>query len=114
MGGAPEAEETLRFGVIADAEIFDRPNAGAGEPRRDIAGKVEQGVAWPRRRLEKTVIGRIVRQKSVDEVGPDLVVRLTDRRSDRGGDAHAVGTEALHRGDRRVGDARERAAPARV
>jgi len=48
------------------------------------------------------------------QIGTDLVVRLPDHWTKRSNDAGALGTEPLHRLDRRSDDPAQRAAPAGV
>src|SRR5204862_8242251 len=45
--GPPIAEEQLRIGVGAVAEILELPNSGGSESRRDKTSEIEQGVVRP-------------------------------------------------------------------
>jgi len=45
MRGAAVAAKASRIGIGKKAEIFDVPDAGALQPRRDIAAEIEQRVA---------------------------------------------------------------------
>ena len=82
------------------------------EPRRDIAGEIEQGVAVAGRRGEEALTRRILGGKARDQIGADFVIVLPDHRSERGADPAAFGAELLHRRDGRLDDAGQRAAPA--
>src|SRR5580704_5500809 len=112
VGGAAEAVKPLRIGIGAKPDILDMADARPGQPRADIAGKVEHGMAVARSRHEETVAGGIFCVETGNKVGADLVIGLPDRRSDRGADVAALGAEPFHGFNRGLDDAGERAAPA--
>ena len=45
VDGAAIAEKSLRLGVGAAAKVVDAADAGPCQPRRHVAGKIEQSVA---------------------------------------------------------------------
>src|SRR5579859_5602544 len=53
MGGAAVTEKPRRVRVSAGIEVFDLRQAGAAQPRRDVAGQVEQRMARTRRRRKE-------------------------------------------------------------
>src|SRR5260370_25978858 len=55
MGSAAEAEKPLGIGIGAKPDILDMADARPGQPRADIAGKVEHGMAVARGRREEAV-----------------------------------------------------------
>src|SRR3984957_1908932 len=112
VGGAAEAEKPLRIGIGAKPNILDVADARPGQPRADIAGKVEPGMAVARRRREEAVARGGFGVKAGNEIAADLVIGLPDPRSDRSGVWAALGAEPFHGIDRGLDDARERAAPA--
>src|SRR3984893_12307894 len=112
VGGAAEAVKPLRIRIGAKPDILDMADARPGQPRADIAGKVEHGMAVARGRREETVAGSIFCVKAGNKVGADLVIGLSDHRSDHGADLAALGADLLHGLDRGLDDAGERAAPA--
>src|SRR5580704_17570473 len=112
VGGAAEAEKPLRIGVGAKPDILDVANARPGQPRADIAGKVEHGMAVAGRRREEAVAGGVFCVKAGHEIGADLVMGLPDHRPDRSADLATLGAKPLHGFDRGLDDARKRAAPA--
>ena len=112
MGRAAETEKSRRIGVGAQREILDLRDGGPHQPRPDIAGEIEQGMAGARRRAEEAIAAGILRGKARDQIGADFVIVLPDHRSERGVDLAAFGAKPFHGLDRRLGDAGERAAPA--
>src|SRR3979490_2625854 len=56
MDRAVIAEEGLWLGVGATVEVVGAADAGPREPRRDVAGEIEQRVAGPRRALGEAPI----------------------------------------------------------
>ena len=94
------------------AEILDAADAGGGEARGDIAGKIEQGVLRSRRRAEEPFVGPVLGLEASDEFGPDLVIRLADGRPERDRNTGPGGPAALHGGDGRFEDAGGGTAPA--
>src|SRR6185437_5329457 len=114
MGGAAVAEKPRRIRVGAGIEVFDMRQAGAPQPRRDVAREVEQGVPGTGRGREEWTGLAILGGKAFDQIGPDLIVGLTDHRSQRNPDFFARCPEPLHGGDRGFDNAGERAAPARM
>ncbi len=74
MGRAAEAEKPAGVGVGAQLEILHAAQAGALEPRGDVAGEIEQGVAGARRGDEKAGVRAIRGGEAADEVGADFVV----------------------------------------
>ena len=96
VGGAAIAEKPGRIGIGAQAQILDSADAGPRQPRRDIAAKIEQGMAVARRRRRRTGCWR----------GP----RRQNARSDRGRPRNwpAGSSDRSRRG---FGRARRRAAP---
>ena len=65
-----EAEKARRIGISAVAEVLDPADARRGQAGGDIAGKVEQGVTGPCRRLEKPLVRPIIGLEPSDEFGP--------------------------------------------
>src|SRR5580704_7175135 len=112
VGGAAEAVKPLRVGIGAKPDIFDMADARPGQPRPDIAGKVEHGMAVACGRREEAVAGGVFCVKAGNKIGADLVIGLPDHRSDHGADLAALGAEPLHGFNRGLDDAGERAAPA--
>src|SRR5580693_459175 len=112
VGGAAEAIKPLRVGIGAKPDILDMADARPGQPRPDIAGEVEHGMTVACGRCEEAVAGGIFRLKAGNKIGADLIIGLPDHRSDHGADVAALGAKPLHGFDRRLDDARERAAPA--
>src|ERR1700688_2012519 len=106
VGGAAEAEEPLRIGIGAKPDILDVADARPGQPRADIAGEIEHGVAVARGRREETVAGGVFGVEAGKKIGADLVIGLPDHRSDHGADLPAFGAEPLHGIDRGLDDAR--------
>src|ERR1700722_3298864 len=96
VGGAAEAEKPLGVGIGAKPDILDVAEARPGQPRADIAGKVEHGMAVARGRREETVAGGIFSVEAGNKVGADLVIGLPDHRSDHGADVAALGAPPLH------------------
>src|SRR3954469_11702501 len=70
------AVEMLRLFIGAAAEVLDLRDAGAREPRLDVARKVKQRVSLARRRPEKSRVGRVRSFEAGDEFRPDLVTTL--------------------------------------
>src|SRR5947209_5358497 len=114
MDRAAIAEERLWLGVGATVEVVGAADAGPRQPRRDVAGKIEQRVAGPRRALEEALVAGVSGSELHDELRPDLIVLLSDHRAERGHDAGALGAATLHRRDGCFRDTGERAAPASV
>src|SRR5580700_5241568 len=112
VGGAAEAEKPLRIGIGAKPDILDVADARPGQPRADIAGKVEHGMTVAGGRREEAVAGGVLGVKAGNEIGADLVIGLPDHRSDRSADLAALGAQPLHGIDRGLDDPRKRAAPA--
>src|SRR5262249_25114712 len=112
MGGAAVAEEPRRIGIGAVPEVLDPADAGRGEAGGDIAGKIEQGVLRPRRGAEEPFVRAVLGLEAGNEFGPDLIVGLADGRPERDHNARALGSAALHGGDRRFEDAGGGPAPA--
>src|ERR1700722_7879002 len=100
VSGAAEAEKPLRTGIGAKPDILDVADARPGQPRADIAGKVEHGMAIAGSRREEAVAGGVFGVKAGNEIGADLVIGLPDHRSDRGADRAALGAEPFHGIDR--------------
>src|SRR5580700_8754444 len=96
VGGAAEAEKPLRVGVGAKPDILDVADARPGQPRADIAGKVEHGMAVAGRRREEAVAGGVFCVKAGHEIGADLVMGLPDHRPDRSADLATLGAKPLH------------------
>src|SRR5881227_649766 len=90
------AEEGLRLGVGAVAEVLDPPDAGPSEPGRDVAGEIEQGMAGARAVTEEALVLGVVVGELRHELRPDLVARLPDHRAERRHNARALGAAALH------------------
>src|SRR4029079_12995680 len=84
----------------------------APEPRRDIAGKIEQRMGFPRGGPEEAIARRILGVEAGDELGAHLVVALTDHRAQHGAYLATLGAKPLHGIDRCLDDPGERAAPA--
>src|SRR5580704_17315570 len=112
VGGAAEAVNPLGIGIGAKSDIFDVADARPGQPRADIAGEVEHGMAVARAWREEAVAGGVFCVEAGNKVGADLVIGLPDHRSDHGADLAALGAEPLHGFNRGLDDAGERAAPA--
>src|SRR3984957_11864985 len=91
VGGAAEAEKPLRIGIGAKPDILDVADAGPGQPRADIACKVEHGMAVAGSRREEAVAGRVFCVKAGHEIGADLVIGLPDHRPDRSAGLAALG-----------------------
>src|ERR1700729_882391 len=72
VGGAAEAEKSLRLGIGAKPAILDLLHAGPLEPRGDIARQVEQGVTFARRRTEEIRAVFILRGEAGDEVSAEI------------------------------------------
>src|SRR5580692_6700719 len=111
VGGAAEAEKPLRVRIGAKPDVLDLADARPGQPRADIAGKVEHGMAVACRRCEEAVARGVFGVKAGNKIGADLVIGLPDHRSDRSADLAAHGAEPFHGIDRGFDHARERAAP---
>src|ERR1700741_658598 len=111
VGGAAEAVEPLGIGIGAKPDVLDMADARPGQPRADIAGKVEHGMAVARSRREEAVAGGIFCVEAGNKVGADLVIGLPDHRSDHGADVAALGAEPFHGFKPSLADAGERAAP---
>src|SRR5580700_11307636 len=112
VGGAAEAVKPLRIGIGAKPDILDMADARPGQPRADIAGKVEHGMAVACGRREEAMAGGVFGVKAGNKIGADLVIGLPDHRPDHSADLAALGAEPLHGIDRGLDDARKRAAPA--
>src|SRR5215471_18949147 len=84
------AEEGLRLGIGAAAEVVDAADAGLPEPCRDVAREIEQGMAGARPAAEEALVLGIVIGKLRHELGPDLVIRLPDHRAERRYDARSL------------------------
>src|ERR1700688_4978593 len=108
VGGAAEAVKPVRIGIGAKPDILDVADTRPGQPRADITGKIEHGMAVARGRREEAVAGGIFYIKAGNKVGADLVIGLPDH----GADVAALGAEPLHGFNRGLDDAGERAAPA--
>src|SRR5580658_8999747 len=93
VGGAAEAEKPLRIGIGAKPNILDMADAGPGQPRADIAGKIEHGMAVARCRREETVAGGVFRVEAGKKIGANLIIGLPDHRSDHGADLAALGAK---------------------
>src|SRR5437588_2534891 len=91
MHRAPIAEEIPGLGIGAGADVLDAADPGPGEARGDIAGQIEQRVTRARGRPKEALAGGILRRKTPDQVGSDLVARLADHRPERGRDTRALG-----------------------
>src|SRR5262245_16901731 len=78
VGRAAVAEKTRFLGVSAMAEVLDPVDAGGLEPRRDVAGKVEQGVVRPLGRPKKAPVCAPLGGEAGHELRPDLIVGLAD------------------------------------
>src|SRR6202030_2029089 len=104
--------EPLRIGIGAKPDILDVADARPGQPRADIAGEIEHGVAVARGRREETVAGGVFGVKAGKKIWADLVIGLAGHRSDQGGVLAASGAEPLHGVDRGLDDPGERTAPA--
>ena len=70
------------------------------------------GMAVAGRRGKEPIAAGVLGGKSRDEIGTDLVILLPDHGAQRRAYLIARSAELLHRFDRRLGDAGERAAPA--
>src|SRR6202140_1709123 len=90
VGGAAEAEKPLRIDIGTKPYILDVADARPGQPRADIAGKVEHGVAVAGSRREEAVAGAVFGVKAGNEIWADLVIGLPDHRSDDGADLAAL------------------------
>src|SRR5262249_50458054 len=112
MGGAAVAGESRRVGIGAVPEVLDATDAGGGEARGDIPGKIEQGVLRRRRGPEESFVGRVRDEETGDEFVPDLVIRLADGGTERDRNTPPVRPAALHGGDGRFEHAGGGAAPA--
>src|SRR5580692_10492074 len=112
VGGAAEAEKPLRIGIGTKPDILHVADARPGQPRADIAGKVEHGMAVAGSWGEEAAAGGVFCVKAGHEIGADLVIGLPDHRSDHGAEVATLGAEPLHGIDRGLDDARKRAAPA--
>src|SRR5580700_1904458 len=112
VGGAAEAVKPLGVGIGAKPDILDAADARPDQPRADIAGQVEHGMAVAPSRREEAVAGGVFCVKAGNQIGADFVIGLPDHRSDDGADLAARGAEPLHGIDRGLDDAGERAAPA--
>src|SRR5262249_31520280 len=108
----PETEKAVSIGVGAQAHVLHLTDIGAPEPSRDIAGKIEQRMAFARGGPEEAITRRILGAEAGDEIGADLIVALADHRAEPGADLAALGAKPLHGIDRRFDDPGERAAPA--
>ena len=95
------AEEPSWVAVSAMTEILDVANACPGKPRSDVAGEIEKCMICARCRREKSLIGLALNFEGGDELRADFIVRLPDHRSECRHYASALGTTALHGGDRR-------------
>src|ERR1700730_12744406 len=95
VGSAAEAVKPAGVGIGAKPDILDVADARPGQPRTDIAGKVEHGMAVACGRREEAVAGRVLCVKAGNKVGADLVIGLPDHRSDHGTDEVALGAEPL-------------------
>src|SRR5579863_10302691 len=60
MGGAAETEKPGGVGIGAKGDILDLLDAGAGEPRADIAGEIEHGMTLARRGFEEASAGGVL------------------------------------------------------
>src|SRR5215470_8224228 len=114
VGGAPKAEESGRIGIGAYTKVVPPADARAGELRRDVAGEVKQWMVCPLRWPKEACIVWICPQETAHEIGANLVVGLTDHRSERRPDMWAGCTERFHGGDRCLDHAGEGAPPAGV
>src|ERR1043165_3267542 len=112
MRGAAVTEETVGFCVGAEAEVLEVADAGAFDAVTDIARQIEHGMAGFVRRREEALVTGIGLEKARDEFRADLVIALADRRPERRRDVFARRAQRLHRGNRRLDHAGERAAPA--
>src|SRR5580700_568918 len=74
MGGAAEAEKPLRIRIGAKPDILDVADARPRQPRADIAGKVEHGMAVACSRREEAVAGGVLGVKAGNKIGADLVI----------------------------------------
>src|SRR5215468_3092203 len=96
MGGAPKAEKSGRIRIGADAKVLPPADARACELRRYVAGEVEQRMVCPLRRPEEARIFGVRLQEKAHEIGANLVVGLTDHRSERRPDMRAGCTKRFH------------------
>src|SRR5262249_46839745 len=112
MRGAPIAEKLLGIGVGAQPDILDLADAGALEPRGDIAGEVEHGMAVAPGRPKEAARGRSRGPTPLNKIGADLVISLPDHRTDRRLDLALRRAKPLHCRDRRFDDPGQGAAPA--
>src|SRR5262245_15386749 len=85
------AEEGLRLGIGAAAEVLDLADACPSKPRRDVAGEIEQGMAGARRAAKEAFVLGIVGGELRLELRSDLIARLPDHRAERRHDVRAVG-----------------------
>jgi len=111
VGRAAKAEEAVRIGISIEVECLDLPDARGDQAMDDIGFKVEVRLAG--RSLDKEA--RIV-SFVLDEAAPegfiDFVTGLSDAWPDGGMDMFASRPKFLHRLDRRIRHASERAPPA--
>src|SRR5271168_1049433 len=110
--GTPITEETRAFGDRVTSGAADDRNPRASEPALDIARQVEHEMAGSQCRREISRAGRVMREKLLRELRPDLVGGLGDARSDPSADAGPLGAQCLHPVESGLDDSTERAAPA--
>ena len=112
MGRPPVAEKARLVRVGVEPQVLEPADAGAGGALGDIGLEVEHRMPRPAAGNEEALRRLSRRIESGDELGADLVGALGDAGTERGGDGVSFGAEPLHRGDRRLDHAAERALPA--
>src|SRR4051812_18532909 len=113
QGVAAIAEEILWRGQRVVAGRLGR-NADVADTVRQVAREVEQKMAGTRSGAEEGGVAVVLREERRWELRTDLVGVAADAGTDRRADLLALRAELLHRHDRGLGDAVQRAFPTGV
>ncbi len=108
------AEEAVLIRERIGPDDVDLPHPGRPQACRTITGEVELPACLPLSVAEKPVVGRVVHQERITQIGGNFIGALANTGTNRGRHPRPIGAQCFHGGDRGLDYAGQGAAPARM